>query len=173
MGDVVRLEDDPSVFLFRKGDRVARRRDDGAPDHEARGVVTSGVRVGARNAGSYRARYEVERADGACFVEDEINLVRLPEDEQIRGQIRERFLTGQLPRTLPAPPIGALEGRETMIINGGWRQPCSACDLIIPMEEMGSLELRYPAGLTVRFHATCHRLWDDERERPALRKRNA
>jgi hypothetical protein len=171
VGDVVRLEDDPSAFLFQKGDRVARRRDDGAPDREATGVVLTGVRVGARNSGSYGARYEVERPDGLRFLEDEINLARLLDDKQIREQIRERFLTGQLPRSLPAPPLGVLERRETMIINGGRRQPCSACDLIIPMDEVGSLEFHYPTGLTIRFHAACHTLWDDERDRPAFRTR--
>lgn len=165
----IRMADDPQRFRLRRGDRVAWKMADGQADVENSGVVIDGVWEGDPARGSYRVIYQVQRHDRQYFNAGELQLVCLITDATLREQIRERFRSGLLPQTLPAAPIGELQGRETMRVNAGRGKPCSACDQIISPLEMGSIEFEYASGQVVRFHAVCHEVWDEERRSPRPR----
>jgi hypothetical protein len=83
-------------------------------------------------------------------------------------QIIERLRDGSIPRWMPGPPTGRPEGRETIIINGGLGQRCSACDEVIGAAVRGSIVYIY-GDREIRFHGTCHALWQRERHTPLRR----
>jgi len=88
-------------------------------------------------------------------------------DDEIIRRLHDAFRSGVIPRVLPAAPVGDLEGRETMIANGGRGQLCSACGARIgPLEE--SMEYRY-TSVTTRFHGHCDALYLAERQKPLPR----
>jgi hypothetical protein len=72
-------------------------------------------------------------------------------DDEIRARLRDEFRAARLPRSMPSSPAGELQGRETIIVNGGRGQQCSACAEMISASEQGSIEYRYPTQ-TTRFH---------------------
>ncbi len=159
----LRMADDPQRFRLRKGDRVAWKTPDGQLDKENSGVVIDGVWEGDPDGGSYRVIYQIQCPDRQYVNAEELHLVRLIAEATLREQIRKRLRSGALLPSLPAPPAGELQGHETMRINAGRREPCSACDQIISPLEMGSIEFGYSSGQVVRFHAACHAIWDEER----------
>ncbi len=90
-------------------------------------------------------------------------------DEELVRRLHDGFRTGAIPRSVPTALVGKLKSRETIVVNGGRGQPCSACTERIGASEEGSIEYRYPLA-TVHFHRRCQELWDVEREKP-VRKR--
>lgn len=88
-------------------------------------------------------------------------------DEEIIAKLHEAFRAG-LPRSMPSAPQGELLGRETIIINGGRGQRCSACTEMIGSADEGSIEYYYPT-MVVRLHRHCNDLWMVEREKPVRR----
>lgn len=89
-------------------------------------------------------------------------------NSEIVRRLEDSFRSGAIPRELSPPPVGDLEGRETMIINGGRGQRCSACGDLIGSYEQLSVEYLYPT-IAIRFHHGCDELWRAEREKPIRR----
>jgi hypothetical protein len=88
--------------------------------------------------------------------------------ETIRQQIRERLTAGTLPRSVP-PLIGGPGLPLTPQVHiradtaiGPAR--CSACG-----DAGARVAYRYADGTIIRFHSTCHRMWEDECQRPVPR----
>ena len=81
------------------------------------------------------------------------------EHDDLRFRIREKLLLGDLPNIFP--PAGAA---ARMWIGPGSGLACAACGEIISPAQLES-EFDLPSGLTVRFHAHCQRIWDEERFR--------
>jgi hypothetical protein len=86
-------------------------------------------------------------------------------DSEIIAALHEGFRSGAIPKSLPTPVRGDPQGRETVIVNGGRGQQCTACRETIPATEQGSVEYRYP-DVTTRFHRHCAELWEAERHTP-------
>jgi hypothetical protein len=76
--------------------------------------------------------------------------------------IREILRRKGLPRSLPGPPPGELEGNEPMVIGPAPGKICSACEQKIEPSEELAFELRYPTG-THWFHEECFKIWDQVR----------
>ena len=79
--------------------------------------------------------------------------------EALQATIRELLRMGRLQRRRPDP----------LDVDGAWsRPPCAACGHAVTPEEL-DLELEFDdlsssATETYRFHATCHAIWERERE---------
>jgi hypothetical protein len=86
-------------------------------------------------------------------------------ETEIIAVLHEGFRSGAIPKSLPAPVGGDPQRRETIIVNGGGGQQCTACRETIPATEEGSVEYRYP-HVTTRFHRHCAELWEAERHTP-------
>jgi len=89
-------------------------------------------------------------------------------DAEIVQRLHEGFRSGAIPRSMPIRPVRDLQGLETVVVNGGHGQLCSACGERIGLFEQGSIEYRYPAVATW-FHQHCGELWLAEREKPLRR----
>jgi hypothetical protein len=89
-------------------------------------------------------------------------------DSEIIAALHEGFRSGAIPKSLPATSRDDVLGRETVIVNGGRGQQCSACRETISAKDEGSLEYRYP-HVTTRFHRHCADLWEAERHEPPRR----
>jgi hypothetical protein len=76
--ETVTIDEQPSRFGLRKGDRVAWRRNDGSPDLENSGVIVDGIWRGQVGGGWYEVSYEIERSDGLRFRAKPLELVKLP-----------------------------------------------------------------------------------------------
>jgi hypothetical protein len=75
---VISYDQDPSLFGFKKGDKVAWRTSSGGPDPEDTGTVVDGVWEGQLGGGSYTVRYLVARQDKNRFWAGPLELVRVP-----------------------------------------------------------------------------------------------
>jgi hypothetical protein len=76
---VTRLGDPTLSFIFARGDKVAKLRDDGTPDPQFRGQVMDGTCVVESAGDSYT--YEVQRDDGSYFTATERELTKLFEPQ--------------------------------------------------------------------------------------------
>jgi hypothetical protein len=76
--ETVTIDEQPSRFGLRKGDRAAWRRNDGSPDLENSGVIVDGIWRGQVGGGWYEVSYEIERSDGLRFRAKPLELVKLP-----------------------------------------------------------------------------------------------
>lgn len=76
--ETVTIDEQPTRFRLRKGDRVAWRRNDGSPDPENNGVIVDGIWRGQVGGGWYEVIYEIERPDGLRFRAKPLELVILP-----------------------------------------------------------------------------------------------
>jgi hypothetical protein len=89
---------------------------------------------------------------------------------EIQQRIREKRRAGLLRMHLPAPPVGDLQGRETIhITRADGQHSCSACGEPIAPDVTNVFELVYSDGIQ-RFHPRCKELWDDERKKPMPRR---
>ena len=94
----------------------------------------------------------------------------VPKPDIARERIREKLKSPSFPRTLPNPPMGQLETRETISIGGGAGKPCNGCDETIEAREADLAQLYdYGVGGVYRFHDSCWKIWNDERQRPRPR----
>lgn len=79
---VARLGDPDAPFRLKKGDRVAWKRWDGTPDSEFSGVIVDGICEYVSGGGAYRDRYVVERKDGVYFGAGDLDLIRVPTEQE-------------------------------------------------------------------------------------------
>lgn len=93
--------------------------------------------------------------------------VRVVPALEIRKRLAKLFAEG-FPRSLPAAPLGDLQGNETMAIGGCQGHICSVCEEIIRDGAELSIEFRYSTG-TYHFHKECNELWIEGRHRPIRR----
>ncbi len=91
-------------------------------------------------------------------------------EEEIRQKVREKRRAGLLRMHLPTPPVGDLQGRETIRVSrGDGQHSCAACGELMAPDVTNVLELVYADGIQ-RFHPRCKELWDDERKKPMPRR---
>ncbi len=111
----IRLKDEPTRFRFKMGEQVVLRGSDGYPGSDYSGVVVDGTWNGDPSGRSFEVTYQVKRDRDGSFDAREIHRLRRFEDEVTRREwIRELLRTNKLRHSLPRPPAGDLEGRETM-----------------------------------------------------------
>jgi hypothetical protein len=159
-----RLSERSDLFKFQRDQRVARRDSAGHADTEYSGIVTDGQRTGSTSGGAYETVYTIKRDDGVSFQTREIELVRIFDEAALREHIRALLRAHKLPRDLPPPPVGELQGRETMRLGAGHGRTCSICEHQIPHSDATSVEYAYPSGV-VRFDSRCDGIWTEERRR--------
>lgn len=87
-------------------------------------------------------------------------------EDPIRKKIRKRLDDGTLPREVPLLTKRGLEQPGTPLAHmradsaiGLTR--CSGCDA-----EGAQVTYRYADGAIIRFHSRCHRIWEEECQRP-------
>lgn len=86
--------------------------------------------------------------------------------EVVRRQIRKRLESGALPSAAPKLTVGAgeppIHPKSKMAADLAIDLArCAGCD------ELGAqVTYRYADGTILRFHSRCHRLWEEECERP-------
>ena len=87
----------------------------------------------------------------------------------IRDKIIEKLNTHKLPRSLPSPPPGDLQGRETMRIGVTAGKLCTGCDgSITGTDAKLATEFAFPSDV-LRLHDACFKIWEEERHRPRRR----
>jgi hypothetical protein len=129
--------DQPNLFRYKKGTKVAQRDADGYADAEWAGVIVDGTWRGDPASGSYKENetYRIRQDQGDSFEADEHALLkRFDSDADLRDEIREKIRTYALPRS--TPPARDREGRETIgsLQTGG---NCAACGHRIRPGEQG------------------------------------
>lgn len=160
----IRLADDPNRFRLRMGEKVAQRDTAGYADSDYSGVIVDGEWTGdpAAKGGAYDERYRVKRDRGGYFDARELDLLKRYDDEAaLRQEISDRIKTYSLPKSLPSPPAGELEGHETMRSPMGG-ETCSACDHKIRPRDPGAIEYEYSMRRVFRFHGQCNAIWLEE-----------
>lgn len=87
------------------------------------------------------------------------------EQEAIRQKIRERLAAGTLPRGVPpligGPGLPVTPQAHIMAEAAIGLARCSGCD-----DAGARVTYRYADGTIIRFHGRCHRLWEEECQRP-------
>lgn len=86
--------------------------------------------------------------------------------EAVRLQIRQRLESGALPSAPPQLTVGPgqppLPPKSTIEVDTAiGLAKCAGCD-----ESGAQMTYRYSDGRIVRFHGRCHRLWEEECQRP-------
>ncbi len=94
-----------------------------------------------------------------------------PAPDIARNRIIEKLKSSIFPRSLPNPPSGELQGRETIRIGVGPGKQCDGCEEMIDADEASLAQAYdYGTGGVYRFHDSCWKVWNEERHRPRLRE---
>ena len=83
----------------------------------------------------------------------------------VTQRIRERLAAGTLPRViapLTTHPGGPKSTGHIKADTAIGVARCAACD-----EPGAQVAYRFPDGRIVRFHGRCHRIWEEQCERPS------
>jgi len=88
------------------------------------------------------------------------------DQDSIRQTIRERLDAGTLPREVPLLTKRGLEQPSTPLAHmkadsAIGLSRCSGCDA-----EGALVTYRFADGSIIRFHSRCHRIWEEECQRP-------